>query len=241
MAIGCAGRVGGAPPGRAPGNAPGLQCSEFIRKQIRGVRGGASSALVPPPDGQLGSGADTASEQTFRRREGELGGDPAPKGRAPGPAGPGGRRRVGPGSQPLATHWPTGGGARWEGGGRAREPTAEPGWEPLTGQVRRGGGLRAGFGGFPRTDGAGVGRGALQAASVDMLLEEVRAGDRLSGAAARGDVQEVRRLLHRELVHPDALNRFGKTALQVRPGRRDASAGLGPQTLSLTFPGRGGG
>ncbi|KAG5208767.1 cyclin-dependent kinase 4 inhibitor D [Ovis aries] len=48
-----------------------------------------------------------------------------------------------------------------------------------------------------------------------MLLEEVHAGDRLSGAAARGDVQEVRRLLHRELVHPDVLNRFGKTALQV--------------------------
>ncbi|XP_047558637.1 cyclin-dependent kinase 4 inhibitor D [Lutra lutra] len=48
-----------------------------------------------------------------------------------------------------------------------------------------------------------------------MLLEEVRAGDRLTGAAARGDVQEVRRLLHCELVHPDALNRFGKTALQV--------------------------
>lgn len=48
-----------------------------------------------------------------------------------------------------------------------------------------------------------------------MLLEEVSVGDRLSGAAARGDVQEVRRLLHRELVHPDALNRFGKTALQV--------------------------
>nr|XP_004667511.1 cyclin-dependent kinase 4 inhibitor D [Jaculus jaculus] len=48
-----------------------------------------------------------------------------------------------------------------------------------------------------------------------MLLEEVSAGDRLSGAAARGDVREVRRLLHRELVHPDALNRFGKTALQV--------------------------
>lgn len=55
-----------------------------------------------------------------------------------------------------------------------------------------------------------------------MLLEEVLAGDRLSGAAARGDVQEVRRLLHRELVHPDALNRFGKTALQVRPGGRPA-------------------
>ena len=52
-----------------------------------------------------------------------------------------------------------------------------------------------------------------------MLLEEVHAGDRLSGAAARGDVQEVRRLLHRELVHPDVLNRFGKTALQVSLAR----------------------
>lgn len=62
-----------------------------------------------------------------------------------------------------------------------------------------------------------MGRGASQAVSVEMLLEEVRAGDRLSGAAARGDVEEVRRLLSRELVHPDVLNRFGKTALQVRP------------------------
>lgn len=76
-----------------------------------------------------------------------------------------------------------------------------------------------------------------------MLLEEVRAGDRLSGAAARGDVQEVRRLLHRELVHPDALNRFGKTALQVRPGLpgrrwgRGVRRGLGPQTPSLSSPG----
>lgn len=69
-----------------------------------------------------------------------------------------------------------------------------------------------------------------------MLLEEVRAGDRLSGAAARGDVQEVRRLLHHELVHPDALNRFGKTALQVRPGWPGARARLGPQTPSFTFP-----
>lgn len=65
-----------------------------------------------------------------------------------------------------------------------------------------------------------------------MLLEEVCAGDRLSGAAARGDVQEVRRLLHRELVHPDVLNRFGKTALQVRPGRprSEGEAGSGPRT-----------
>uniref|UniRef100_A0A8C6EVU0 Uncharacterized protein n=1 Tax=Marmota marmota marmota TaxID=9994 RepID=A0A8C6EVU0_MARMA len=46
-----------------------------------------------------------------------------------------------------------------------------------------------------------------------MLLEEVRVGDRLSGAAVWGDVQEVHRLLYGELVHPVALNRFGKTAL----------------------------
>nr|XP_056703867.1 cyclin-dependent kinase 4 inhibitor D [Euleptes europaea] len=45
--------------------------------------------------------------------------------------------------------------------------------------------------------------------------EELRAGDRLSGAAARGDLPEVRRLLQDELAHPDAHNRFGKTALQV--------------------------
>ncbi|XP_054858643.1 cyclin-dependent kinase 4 inhibitor D isoform X2 [Eublepharis macularius] len=44
---------------------------------------------------------------------------------------------------------------------------------------------------------------------------ELQAGDRLSGAAARGDLPEVRRLLQHELVHPDSLNRFGKTALQV--------------------------
>ncbi|XP_068779032.1 cyclin-dependent kinase 4 inhibitor D [Struthio camelus] len=48
-----------------------------------------------------------------------------------------------------------------------------------------------------------------------LLGGEISAGDRLSGAAARGDVAEVRRLLHHELVHPDAHNRFGKTALQV--------------------------
>ncbi|KAK1342767.1 hypothetical protein QTO34_015533 [Cnephaeus nilssonii] len=67
-----------------------------------------------------------------------------------------------------------------------------------------------------------------------MLLEEVRAGDRLSGAAARGDVPEVRRLLHRELVHPDALNRFGKTALQVRPVC--LAARPGPQSRERTGP-----
>uniref|UniRef100_A0A8B9QJC7 Ankyrin repeat domain-containing protein n=1 Tax=Apteryx owenii TaxID=8824 RepID=A0A8B9QJC7_APTOW len=50
-----------------------------------------------------------------------------------------------------------------------------------------------------------------------LLGGEISAGDRLSGAAARGDVAEVRRLLHHELVHPDAHNRFGKTALQGSP------------------------
>lgn len=44
---------------------------------------------------------------------------------------------------------------------------------------------------------------------------EIRAGDRLTGAAARGDIAEVRHLLHLELVHPDSHNRFGKSALQV--------------------------
>ncbi|XP_062979091.1 cyclin-dependent kinase 4 inhibitor D [Elgaria multicarinata webbii] len=44
---------------------------------------------------------------------------------------------------------------------------------------------------------------------------EIRAGDQLTAAAARGDIAEVRRLLQEELVHPDSHNRFGKTALQV--------------------------
>ncbi|XP_077202249.1 cyclin-dependent kinase 4 inhibitor D [Paroedura picta] len=47
------------------------------------------------------------------------------------------------------------------------------------------------------------------------MQAESHSGDRLSGAAARGDVAEVRRLLQHELLHPDAPNRFGKTALQV--------------------------
>lgn len=71
-----------------------------------------------------------------------------------------------------------------------------------------------------------------------MLLEEVCAGDRLSGAAARGDVQEVRRLLHRELVHPDVMNRFGKTALQVR-GCAGLQRGLRSPSPSSLSPGPG--
>ncbi|CAH2273084.1 cyclin-dependent kinase 4 inhibitor D [Pelobates cultripes] len=48
-----------------------------------------------------------------------------------------------------------------------------------------------------------------------MLLQETSAGDRLTRAAAQGDLSEVRRLLHQERIHPDCLNSFGKTALQV--------------------------
>ncbi|XP_068130472.1 cyclin-dependent kinase 4 inhibitor D [Hyperolius riggenbachi] len=48
-----------------------------------------------------------------------------------------------------------------------------------------------------------------------MLLQETGAGDLLTQAAAQGDLDEVKRLLHQERVHPDCLNRFGRTALQV--------------------------
>lgn len=155
-------------------------------------------------------------------------------GRRAGRCGP---RRVGPGPTGRQGEEPDG------RAGVAQEPrTGESDQEPRAGRGRCGRVVRASAGGLPRTDRVGVGRGASQAANIDMLLEEVRAGDRLSGAAARGDVQEVRRLLHRELVHPDALNRFGKTALQVRPGppaaraRRGAGRGPGPQIPSLFSP-----
>ncbi|XP_069830162.1 cyclin-dependent kinase 4 inhibitor D [Dendropsophus ebraccatus] len=48
-----------------------------------------------------------------------------------------------------------------------------------------------------------------------MLLHETSAGDLLTRAAAQGDLAEVKRLLYQERIHPDCLNRFGKTALQV--------------------------
>lgn len=135
-----------------------------------------------------------------------------------GDRAPCGLWRVGPGSQPLATCGLT--------EGRSRPGRWGSLWSPVlasrAGSLALAGHSEGGLFGpvsvvFPRPDRAGVGRGASQAVSVDMLLEEVCAGDRLSGAAARGDVLEVRRLLSRELVHPDVLNRFGKTALQVRP------------------------
>lgn len=75
---------------------------------------------------------------------------------------------------------------------------------------------------------------------------EIRAGDRLTGAAARGDIAEVRHLLHLELVHPDSHNRFGKTALQVSEASHGScflektvspgdTGGLGEEALILQF------
>ncbi|MBN3305789.1 cyclin-dependent kinase 4 inhibitor D [Amia ocellicauda] len=48
-----------------------------------------------------------------------------------------------------------------------------------------------------------------------MVLEERDAGRRLTAAAARGDLPEVRRLLEGQRVHPGTVNEFGRTALQV--------------------------
>ncbi|KAM3925299.1 cyclin-dependent kinase 4 inhibitor D [Leptodactylus fuscus] len=48
-----------------------------------------------------------------------------------------------------------------------------------------------------------------------MLLHETSAGDLLTRAAAQGNLEEVKRLLYQERIHPDCLNRFGRTALQV--------------------------
>ncbi|XP_028678787.1 cyclin-dependent kinase 4 inhibitor D-like [Erpetoichthys calabaricus] len=48
-----------------------------------------------------------------------------------------------------------------------------------------------------------------------MVLGERDAATRLTTAAARGDVKEVRRLLQESCVHPDMRNEFGRTALQV--------------------------
>lgn len=159
-------------------------------------------------------------------------------GRGPGPL----RAAEGWACFPAPRDLPADSGEEPAGGGGAAGVAAEPGAGEPGRQLR--GGRGASTGGGPRPDRAG-GAGASQA-GVAMLLEEVRAGDRLSGAAARGDVREVRRLLHRELVHPDALNRFGKTALQVRPaggaagpGRRSRE-GTGPRPpLRSLLPRRG--
>lgn len=136
MAIGCAGQEGGALQGRELGNAAGLQRSKFIRKQIRGVWGRGRELWLRPLAACSAAAEKPAQNRPrpSRRREGELGGDPAPKGRAPGRAlrASGG---LGPGSQPLSTHRLTGGGAGREGGGRARDPDR---------RVRPGASLQAG-------------------------------------------------------------------------------------------------
>lgn len=48
-----------------------------------------------------------------------------------------------------------------------------------------------------------------------MVLSEKEAGRSLTSAAARGDAAKVRRILEDSRVHPDTVNEFGKTALQV--------------------------
>ncbi|XP_016364954.1 cyclin-dependent kinase 4 inhibitor D [Sinocyclocheilus rhinocerous] len=48
-----------------------------------------------------------------------------------------------------------------------------------------------------------------------MVLDGLGCGKSLSAAAARGNVEALRRILQDHRVDPDALNEFGKTALQV--------------------------
>ncbi|XP_067115789.1 cyclin-dependent kinase 4 inhibitor D [Osmerus mordax] len=48
-----------------------------------------------------------------------------------------------------------------------------------------------------------------------MVLSQYDAGRSLTTAAARGDTSEVRRMLEECRVHPDTVNEFDKTALQV--------------------------
>ncbi|KTF74119.1 hypothetical protein cypCar_00047781, partial [Cyprinus carpio] len=50
-----------------------------------------------------------------------------------------------------------------------------------------------------------------------MVVHGFGCGKSLSAAAARGNVDAVRRMLQDHRVDPDALNEFGKTALQVKP------------------------
>ncbi|XP_068607277.1 cyclin-dependent kinase 4 inhibitor D [Brachionichthys hirsutus] len=48
-----------------------------------------------------------------------------------------------------------------------------------------------------------------------MVLSQMDAGKSLTAAAARGNAGEVQRILEECRVHPDALNEFGRSALQV--------------------------
>ncbi|XP_067829149.1 cyclin-dependent kinase 4 inhibitor D-like [Heptranchias perlo] len=47
------------------------------------------------------------------------------------------------------------------------------------------------------------------------MVKNVLGGNKLTTAAVRGDLQEVKRLLNEEKVNVDEVNEFGKTALQV--------------------------
>lgn len=49
-----------------------------------------------------------------------------------------------------------------------------------------------------------------------MVLSQMDAGKALTAAAAGGNTGEVQRILEECRVHPDTLNEFGRTALQVR-------------------------
>lgn len=49
-----------------------------------------------------------------------------------------------------------------------------------------------------------------------MVLSQMDAGKALTAAAATGRTSEVQRILEECRVHPDTLNEFGRTALQVR-------------------------
>ncbi|KAM6972130.1 cyclin-dependent kinase 4 inhibitor D [Aplochiton taeniatus] len=48
-----------------------------------------------------------------------------------------------------------------------------------------------------------------------MVLSQNDAGNRLTAAAAKGNDSEVRRMLEECRVHPDTVNEYGKTSLQV--------------------------
>jgi len=48
-----------------------------------------------------------------------------------------------------------------------------------------------------------------------MVLSQMDAGRALTSAAAKGNTDDVRRILEECRVHPDTLNEFGRTALQV--------------------------
>lgn len=55
-----------------------------------------------------------------------------------------------------------------------------------------------------------------QELATAMVLSENDAGKGLTTAAAKGNTAEVRRMLEECRVHPDTVNEFGRTALQVK-------------------------